>query len=60
MKNKLEKALAIAISAIYFDGGNRDAICALWDIVYEIDPHASNLLGDDENAAYDKYAKGKT
>jgi hypothetical protein len=60
MKNKLEKVLAIAVSALYFDGGGRDATCALWDIVSEVNSDAADLLGDDEEAAYKKYAKDKT
>ena len=60
MENKLDKILAIAVQAIYLDGGGRDATYALWDIVNEINPDASELLGDDEEAAYKKYAKNKT
>ena len=60
MENKLDKILAIAVQTIYFGGGGRDATCALWDIIDEINPDASELLGNDEEAAYKKYAKNKT
>jgi hypothetical protein len=59
MCEKCNKALQVAVSAIYL-ADSHDYIAALWGVVRETGgEEAAALLEEDEQGAYDKYCKGE-